>query len=186
MPTQKKIDTVRDLRDRIERCSIAMAADYRGLSVTQMNQLRRAMHEAGVEMRIVKNRLFLLAAQQAERPVMAELVDGPTAIVFGYDDVSIPAKAATEYERTARNDFALRKGVLESRILSSAELRDLAALPPREVLLGQVAATLQAPVAQLARLLASLLANPAGRLLNDSISTLAGLLEARANQLEGA
>ncbi len=186
MPTQRKIDTVQELRDRIERCAIAIAADYRGLTVTQMNQLRRAMHEAGVELRVVKNRLFLMAAQQAERPAMAELVEGPTAIVFGYDDVSIPAKAAAEYERTARNDFAVRKGVLDDQILSSADLKDLATLPPRDVLLGQVAGALQAPVAHLAGLLANLLTNPAGRLLNDSISTFARLLEARANQLEGA
>ncbi len=186
MPTDKKIETVKELRDRIERCAIAIAVDYRGLRVTESNELRGAMHEAGVELRVVKNRLFMLAAQQANRPEMAQLADGPTAIVFGYDDVVAPAKAAVEYERTAKNAFSVRMGVLDSQVLSLAEVKDLAALPPREVLIAQVAGALQSPVARFAGLLSALLANPAGRLLNDSVSTFGGLLEARAKQLEGA
>lgn len=186
MPTQRKIDTVQELRDRIERCSIAIAADYRGLSVTEMVTLRRAIREAGIEMRVVKNRLFLRAAQDANRPEMAELLDGPTAIIFGYDDVTIPAKAAAEYMRSARNAFAVRNGVMDSQLLSRADLDDLGSLPPRDILVGQVAAAIQAPVARLAGLLSSLLANPAGRLLNDTMYTFTGLLEARATQLEGA
>ena len=186
MPTQKKIETVRELRDRIERCAVAIATDYRGLTVPEMVQLRRAMLDAGVELRVVKNRLFLRAVQEAERPEMAELVEGPTAIVFGYDDVTAPARAVVEYVRTARNAFAMRKGALEGQILSPTELRELANLPPREVLMGQVLGALQAPIAQFAGLLRTLLANPAGLLLNDSMYTFAGLLEGRAKQLEGA
>ena len=186
MPTQKKIETVRELRDRIERCAIAIAADYRGLTVTEMGRLRRAMREARVELRVVKNRLFLRAARQAERPEMTELVEGPTAIIFGYDDVTAPARAASEYMRTARNAFAMRKGVLDSQLLSPADLQDLANLPPREILASQLLGALQGPLARLVRLLDTLLASPAGSLLNDSLYTFAGLVEARAKQLEGA
>lgn len=186
MPTQKKIETVQELCDRIRRCAIAIAADYRGLTVTEMVQLRRAIRAAGVELRVVKNRLFLRAAQEAERPEMAELVEGPTAIIFGYDDVAGPARVATEYMRSARNAFAVRKGVMDGQLLSAADLQELAILPPRAVLAGQVAGALQAPVACLAGLLSSVLAIPPGRLLDDSVRTFAGLLEARANQLEGA
>ncbi|MCH8920721.1 MAG: 50S ribosomal protein L10 [Chloroflexi bacterium] len=184
MPTQKKIDLVRELRDRIERCAIAVAADFRGLPVTEMVQLRRIMHEAGVEMRVVKNRLFLIAAKEANRPEMAELVDGPTAVIFSYDDVTAPARAVMEYVRSSRNEFPMRKGVLDGQVLSSADLRELADLPPREILIGLVAGALQAPIAGLAGLLNAMLANPAGRLLNDSVNTFAGLLESRAKQLE--
>lgn len=186
MATEKKIETVQELRDRIERCVIVIAADYRGLTVTEMSQLRRAIREAGVEMRVVKNRLFLRALQEANRPEMAELLEGPTAIIFGYDDVVAPARVATEYMRSARNAFAMRNGVLDGQLLNTADLQDLASLPPREILAGQVAGALQAPVARLAGLLSSLLANGAGRLLNDSLHTFAGLMEARAKQMEGA
>ncbi len=186
MATQKKIETVEELRERIERSSIAVAAEYRGLTVSEMGQLRRAIREAGIELRVVKNRLFLRAANAAGKPELAELLEGPTAIIFGYDDVTSPARVATEYMRTARNAFAVRKGVLDGQLLSLADLQDLAALPPREVLIGRVAGALQAPVARLAGLLASALTNPAGVLLNDSMRSLGGLLEARATQLEGA
>lgn len=186
MATEKKIEIVAELRDRIERCVIAVATDYRGLTVTEMVALRRAIREAGVEIRVVKNRLFLRAAQEAGRPEMAELLDGPTAVLFGYDDVTAPAKAATEYIRTARNAFDMRNGVLDGQVLDKAQLRELASLPSRDVLLGMVAGALQSPIANLAGLLHKLLPAAPGRLLNDSVQSFSGLLEARAKQLEGA
>ena len=186
MPTQKKIDLVAELAEQIQRSLITIAADYSGLTVPEISTLRQEMREAGVEMRVVKNRLFLRAAQAADKPEMAELLDGPTAIIFGYDDIASPARVATEYMRTARNSFAVRKGVMDGEVLSLADLEDLATLPPRDILISQVLGAIQGPLTHLAGLFNSLLANPPGRLLNDSIQTFTGLLEARANQLEGA
>jgi len=183
MPTQKKVEAVEELRERIERAQIVIAAGYSGLSVTEMSQLRRAVRDSG-ELRVVKNRLFLRAAQAAGHPELAELLEGPTVIVFGFDDITSPAKAVAEYQRTARNTFTVRKGALEGQVLSAAQLQDLANLPPRPVLLGQLAGALQAPIAGLAGLIRNILAVPPGRLLNDSFTTFAGLLEARAKQLE--
>ena len=184
MATQKKVETVEELRGRIERAQIVIAADYSGLTVSEMVQLRRVIRDAGVEMRVVKNRLFLRAAEAAGHPELAELLQGPTAIVFGYDDIAAPAKAVSEYQRTARNAFAVRKGALEGQVLSVAQVQELANLPPRPVLLGRLAGALQAPIAALAGLLGNVLSVPPGRLFNDSFTTLAGLLEARAKQLE--
>lgn len=187
MPTEKKVETVEELRERIERSVIAIAADYSGLSVSEMVTLRHAIFESpGVEMRVVKNRLFLRAAEAAGHPEMAELMEGPTAVIFGYEDVSAPARVTAEYQRTARNTFAVRKGVMDGQLLSAADLRELGDLPPREILIGRVAGALQSPVARLAGLLTNMISNGPGRLLNDSVSTFSGLLEARANQLEGA
>lgn len=186
MPTQRKIDLVNELAESIQRSVITIAADYSGLTVPEMSKLRQAIRDAGVELRVVKNRLFLRAAQEAEQPEMAELLEGPTAIIFGYDDVAVPAKVSTEYMRTARNAFAVRKGAMDGQLLSLADLQELATLPPREVLLGQVAGAIQSPLVQLAGLFSNLLANAPGRLLNDSMQTFTGLLEARADQLEGA
>lgn len=186
MPTQKKIDIVAELKEQIKRCTIAVGADYRGLTVAELAALRRQLRGAAVDLRVVKNRLFRLAAEEAGRPQAAELAEGPTAIAFGYGDVTAPARALTEYVRSARNAFALRKGFLEGQILTERDLGDLATLPPREILVGRIAGGLQGPLARLAGLLAAALTNPPGRLLADSVSTLASLLEARAGQLEGA
>ena len=186
MPTQRKIELVAELAEQIRRSVITIAADYSGLTVPEISKLRQEMRDAGVEMRVVKNRLFLRAAQAAEKPEVAELLEGPTAIIFSYDDIAAPARVATEYMRTARNSFAVRKGAMDGQLLSLADIQDLATLPPRDILMGQVLGAIQAPLTRLAGLFNSLLANPPGRLLNDSMQTFTGLLEARANQLEGA
>jgi large subunit ribosomal protein L10 len=172
MPTQKKIENVESLRDAIERAVITMAADYRGLSVVEISAVRRICRDAGIDLKVVKNRLFMRAAEAAGHPELNELLDGPTAIIFGYDDVAAPAKAVTEYMRTARNSFALRSGVMDGRLLSLADLQDLATLPSRMELIAQLAGLLQAPVTRLAGL------------LNGSMQNLTGLLDSRARQLE--
>lgn len=187
MPTERKVQQVEELCDRIERCEIAIAAEYRGLRVAEMVDLHRAMKGAeGVEMRVVKNRLFKIAAEEAKRPEMVELVDGPTAIIFGFGDVSVPAKAAAEYKKSARNTFAMRMGVMGTQVLSLSDLESLATLPSKEELIARLIGGLQGPVAQFAGLLNNLKPHAPVRLLNDSVTTLAGLLDARAKQLEGA
>ena len=174
MTTQKKIDTVEELRDCIQRSEITIAAEYRGMSMTELNTLRRSGRDSGVDVKVVKNRLFVRAAEAAGKPELAQLVEGPTAIVFGYDDVAAASKTVTEYMRTARNSFAIRKGVMNGQLLSLADLQDLASLPSRPVLLGQLVGLLQAPVTRLAGL------------LNGPMQNLAGLLDSRAKQLEDA
>ncbi len=186
MPTEKKVQLVEELRDRIERCEIAIAAEYRGLRVTEMVELHRAMRGAeDVEMRVVKNRLFKIAAEEAKRPEMAELVVGPTAIIFGFGDVSTPAKAAQEYKKAANNDFAMRLGVMGTQVLSAADLESLATLPSKPELIAMLAGAIKGPIAQFNGLLNSLKPNMPVRLLNDSLTTFTGLLDARAEQLEG-
>ena len=174
MPTNKKVETVQELRQRIERAAIIIAAEYRGLSVGELSALRHAIRDAGVEMKVVKNRLFQRAAQEAQRPELADLLEGPTAVIFGNEDVAAAAKAVSDYMRQARNAFAVRQAMMDGQLLSAAEIQDLASLPTRPVLLGQLAGALQAPVTRLVLL------------LNATVQTFAGLLDARARQLEEA
>ena len=186
MPTEKKVETVQELAQRIGRCTIAVSADYLGLRVSEMVRLRRQLREAGIEVRVIKNSLFRLAAQQAGRAELAALAEGPTVIAFAYGDIVTPARALVEYQRAARNAFAVRKAIADGQTLSARDIEDLATLPPREVLAGQIAGALQAPLARLSGLLAGALVNPAGRLLSAGVLQLRGLLEARAAQLEAA
>jgi large subunit ribosomal protein L10 len=186
MPTQRKIETVGELAERIARSTLAVSASYLGLTVAEMGALRRQLREAGVEVRVIKNSLFRLAAEQAGRPEVAELAEGPTAIAFAYGDILTPARALTDYVRTARNAFALRRAFTDGRSLSVRDLEELARLPSREVLIGQVAGAIQTPVARLSYLLSASLVNQAATLLTSSLQQLLGLLEARASQMEGA
>jgi large subunit ribosomal protein L10 len=172
MPTLKKQETVAELKDMVARSAIVVGAEYRGLSVKDMTALRRALREADVEVRVVKNRLFQIAADQAGVAQAAEVAEGPTLVVFGYGDIIAPAKAIADYARTARNTFAPRKAYFDGIVHPPTIIAELASLPSREQLIGQLAGKFVSPVQQLATL------------LNDSIQGFARLVDARANQLE--
>lgn len=173
MPTAKKEATVAELKDLVARANIVIGADYRGLTVREMTALRRVLRESGTEVRVVKNKLFKIAAEQAGVSEASGIVDGPTLLIFGYGDVVAPAKAVSDYARTARNSFAPRRAFLDGGILDSAAIADLASLPSREQLIARLAGAFVSPIQNLANLLSA------------SLRDTAGLLEARAAQIEG-
>ena len=183
MPTQRKIESVADLRDRIARATLVVSADYRGLLVKDMDQLRRRLRAAGIEVKVVKNTLLRLAAQDAGQPDLVRIVEGPTALAFSYGDFIEAAKAITEYAQGAPSTFALRGGYLDGQVVSPADLRELVRLPPRPVLLAQILGQLQSPLAGLLGLLDAPL-QELSLLLQSALSELPGLIEARARQLE--
>jgi large subunit ribosomal protein L10 len=173
MPTAKKIETVETLADRIARANIAIAGDYRGLTVAEITALRRALRDAGVDFRVVKNTLFRRAAEAAGKPYVSEIIEGPSAVIFAYDDPVQPAKAITDYIRTSRIAFAVRRGAMDGQLLSAADVQNLATLPSREQLIGQVVGAIISPLATL------------NFLLSSTLRQFAGLVDARANQLGG-
>jgi large subunit ribosomal protein L10 len=175
LPTQAKIDKVAELQGRLERCSIALSTSYRGISVNEMTDLRRRMREAGVEFLVAKNSLLNLAADAAQRPDFKGLVDGPTAIAFGYDDPVNVAKTISDYIRTARSQLQIHGAILgEGQLLATPEVERLASLPPKPQLIALLLGQMQAP---LQRLLG---------VLNGPVQNFAGLLQARIRQLEAA
>jgi len=174
MPTQKKEANVAELKKLVEKASIVIGTEYRGLSVKEITTLRRVLRDAGVEARVVKNRLFQLAASQAGVADAGQVVEGPTMVVFGYGDVIAPAKAIAEYMRTARNAFAARKAFMDGAVVPGSVIAELASLPSREELIGKLAGVFVSQVQQFVNL------------TNDSIQSFARLIDARASQLEGA
>jgi large subunit ribosomal protein L10 len=174
MPTAKKEANVAELKALVERASIVIGTEYRGLSVKEITTLRRALRDAGVEARVVKNRLFQLAASQAGVAEAGQVAEGPTLVVFGFADVVTPAKAITEYARTARNAFAPKKAFMEGGVVPGSVIAELASLPSREELIGKLAGVFVSQVQQFVNL------------TNDSIQSFARLVDARANQLESA
>ncbi len=185
MPTQKKMDAVADLKGRIERATLIASTEYRGLRVQEMQDLRRKLREGGIEVRVVKNSLLLLAAKQAEQEDLSQIIEGPTALAIGYGDAIEAAKALAGYAQGAPQAFALRGGYMDGRVLSAADLRDIVRIPPRPVLLAQFMGQMQSPLAGFIGLLDAPLRELSG-LVNALLSELPGLVEARAKQLEGA
>lgn len=183
MAKPEKVQAVQDLRDRIARATIAVSTDYRGLRVQEMTRLRRRLRAAGLEVKVVKNTLVRLAAAAAGQPALMEVVEGPTALAFGYGDVIEAARAVIEYAQSAPPTFAVRGAYLDGAAVSAQDLRDLVQLPPRPVLVAQLMGQLEAPLAHLAALLEGPL-HELSTLLQSAVGELPALLEARARQME--
>jgi large subunit ribosomal protein L10 len=137
---------------RLRESSTAVLADYRGMTVAQMHDLRSRLRADGVEMVVVKNTLARRAAQAAGyQGLQAELV-GPIAMIFAREDVSAPARILSEYIRVNRR-MVIRAGLLEGQVIPAALVSELADLPSREVLIARLLGVMQAPLASLASVL---------------------------------
>ena len=174
MPTQAKREQVAAIRDWIERCSITIATDYTGLDVAEMTSLRRALRESGVEYRVVKNSLAHLAADGSGKPEVKGIVEGPTALAFGYDDPLVPAKALMGFINANRSQLKVRGGVMGESVLTAEQVSELAALPSKEELVARLLGQLNGPIASLAYV------------LNAPIGGLARVLHRRVEQEQGA
>jgi large subunit ribosomal protein L10 len=185
MPTQVKIAAVADLKDRLQRATIVVSTEYRGLTVREMQDLRRKLREGGIEIRVIKNSLLKLAAEQAGQAEVAGIVEGPTALAISYGDVIDAAKALTAFAQTAPGAFKLRAGFMDGAVLTAADLRSLTTIPPKPVLLAILMGTIEAPLANFVALLDAPL-QELTQLFQSLLSELPGLIESRANQLEAA
>jgi large subunit ribosomal protein L10 len=185
MPTQKKVEIVDELRQLIGESEIAIGMSYQGLKVSELQQFRRRLKEAGVELHVVKNTLLRLAATEAGRPTVGEIVQGPTAIIFGAGDMSVIVRTLTDYIRTTRLPITLRGASFDGQLVPASQVEELATLPPKPVLLAQVMGAIEAPLASLVGLLESPMSSFVG-LLDAIPREVLGVIEARAQQLESA
>lgn len=148
MPNAKvlveKQQLVNEVTAKLKESSCTVVADYRGLSVAQVTQLRKNLREAGVEFQVLKNTLVRRATAEAELTDLDAVLTGPTAIAFGKDVVA-PAKILSDFAK--KNDkLQIKGGVVEGRVVDQAQIKALADLPSREGLLSMLLSVLQAPV----------------------------------------
>lgn len=153
MLREKKAQIVSNLADDLSRTTIVIATDYRGLLAKQMAELRNALAKAGVGYHVVKNTLAYRAADQIGKPQLRDIIEGPVALAFGYDDVVNVAKALNQYIKSTTLPLEIKGGLLGDRVLPPEEVLKLASLPPREVLIARLLGQLQAPVGSLHNLL---------------------------------
>ena len=173
MPRQDKVEQVELLTDKLKSAKVAVLTDYRGLTVSQLQDLRGRLRAQEVEYRVVKNTLARRAAVESGHEDFQDLLKGPIGIAFGYGDLSAPAKVLGEYVRQTRIRVEIVGGLIEGRVLGPEQVRQTADLPPREVLLALLLGTLQSPVAQLVATIQA------------PVQQLIGLLEAYKDKLEG-
>ena len=142
---QAKQEVVEAVTAKLRESATTVVADYRGLNVAQVTELRKQLREAGVELQVLKNTLLRRATAAAELSELDEVLTGPTAIAFSVDDAVAPAKILNDFAK--KNDaLKLKGGVVEGRVVGAEEIKALAELPSREGLLSMLLSVLQAPV----------------------------------------
>lgn len=146
MPKSKSEKEVllQELKEKFEGSKVAVFADYRGLNVAEATKLRRRLREAGCEFKVAKNTLTSLATKQIGLEGLDPYLEGPMAIAFGTDPVA-PAKVLSEFIRETKK-MEIKAGVLEGKVIDARGVKELAELPPREVLLARVLGGMQAPL----------------------------------------
>ncbi len=158
MPKAEKIEAVEVLKARFGVAKGIVLADFTGLTVAEANDLRRKCREAQVEYRVVKNTLARIAAHETELEELEEFFQGPIAVALSETDSVAPARVLAEFRKTAQKPVFIG-GFLEGRVYAPEELRRIAALPSREVLLAQVIGAIEAPMGQIIWTLEGLMRN---------------------------
>ncbi|MCM3130823.1 50S ribosomal protein L10 [Paenibacillus shunpengii] len=142
---QAKQEAVDVVTAKLRESATTVVADYRGLNVAQVTELRKQLREAGIEFQVLKNTLLRRATAAAELTELDEVLTGPTAIAFSGEDAVAPAKILNDFAK--KNDALKLKGaVVEGRVVGVEEVKALAELPSREGLLSMLLSVLQAPV----------------------------------------
>lgn len=169
MPTQRKIDAVTELTDKLSRTQLTLVADYRGLTVAEITDLRTALRKTGAELVVAKNTLTLIAAKQTGYDALEPLLSGPTALAFAYEDVSKTAKAINDFNRGAKK-LNVRGGMLGKTLIKEDALEQVAKLPSREQVLAQVLGGIASPISGVVGV------------LNAAITNVLYVLQARIDQ----
>ena len=173
MLKQEKERVVADLVERLRASDTLIVADYRGLTMPEIDGVRTEVLKHGARFTVVKNTLTKRAAEEAGVPELVELLDGPTAIAFvGEGDMVGVAKALNDTARQTKI-LTVRGGILEGKTMTAEQVRELASLPPADVLRGQVLGAIVAPL------------NAIAALINAPLQNFVGLIDARIEQLGG-
>ena len=152
MPTVRKEELVEEIKDRFSGSQAVIMADYRGLSVKEMQQLRTKLREIGAEITVYKNSLTEIAMRELALPKMDEYLAGPTAFVFAGEDPVAPAKALTAFAKEHKA-LELKGGLVENQVVNAEGIKAIASLPSREELIAKLLGTMQNPLVKTVRVL---------------------------------
>jgi len=173
MPTEKKKEQIDSLEQIFAKSNSGIMTDYRGLKTSDVVALRRKLREAGVEFHVVKNTLARIAAGNSGKDQIGSIFEGPLAIAFVKGDISKSAKIMTDHIAAAKLAISIKGGFLGNKLLTPAEVAQIATLPPREQLIAKVMGGIQGPLYGLLNQ------------VNAPLRGLAYVLQGRITQLEG-
>ena len=166
---EEKKKLVEELKEKIGAAKSIVIVDYKGLSVFEDTELRKTLREANVEYRVLKNRLMQKAFSELGYNDFDEALNGPTAVAFANGDPVAPAKILLEKADSTKK-ITIKCGMVDGSYITTDGVKELATLPPKEVLLAKLLGTLSAPISGLARV------------LNETVAGLARVLNAIAEK----
>jgi large subunit ribosomal protein L10 len=173
MPTRQKAQTIDEISEQLSRAMLVIVTDYRGLKVADLQTLRGNLRPAGAEIHIAKNTLTRIAAGNAGMTGLDPLLEGPSALVFAFEDAVQTAKVVSDFARTSRI-LTIKGGVMERQPVTTADVEAIATLPSREELQAKLLGMLVSPMSRTL----GVLSGPS--------RSMVYLLNARAEQTEPA
>ena len=171
MNRKEKELIISDLSKKIEGYKAVVLTHYRGLNVEQINRLRKRLREEKVDYHVIKNTLMRLASKGTDLEKLNDYFEGPTAIAISYGDPILLAKVLLEFTKT-QPSLEIKVGLIEGRVSPPEEVKALATMPSREVLLAQILGGIQMSGGQVVGVILSIL------------QQMLGVIQARAHQLE--
>jgi len=149
---QLKEAKVQEIKSKLEKAEAVILANYQGLNVEEDTELRKKLREAGIEYKVYKNTLTKLAAKKIGIDGIDEYLEGPVSIAIGYEDPTAPARILNNFAKEHKK-LELKAGIIQGEIFDTDKIKQLAEIPPREVLLAKLLGSFKAPLSNLAYLL---------------------------------
>jgi len=151
---EQKARIVTDLKEKFEKTKGMVMTDYKGLTVAEISDLRDQLRSAGIEYKVVKNTLARIATDGTPMEAARDQFKGPVGVAMGFDDAAVVAKTVLGFSKK-NEKLKVLGGVVDGNLYDASALKTIASLPSREVLLGVLAGTMNAPASKLARLMNS-------------------------------
>ncbi len=156
MNRSEKATIIGEIKQNTESASLVVVADFKGMTVEELTELRIKVRQAGGQLHVVKNTLARIALEGSTHDVIAQMFKENCVIALGFEDPVALAKALTDYAKTSKK-FELRHGSLDGKLMSVAQVEALASLPSKEVLLAQMLGTMNAVPTNLVSLMANMI-----------------------------
>lgn len=145
---------IADLKEDFSRAKAVVFTDYKGMTVAELTELRGALKAASLNYRVVKNTLAKIAAQDTDVSVATDMFKGPVGIAIGFDDPVLVVRKVYDFSKT-NEKLQLKGAVVEGKFCEQQEIREIASLPSREILLSMLAGVFQAPASKMAAVLSA-------------------------------
>lgn len=149
---QLKEAKVAEIKEKMQKAEGIILSHYQGLTVEEDTELRKNLREAGVEYKVYKNTLSVLAAKELGYEGITSLLEGPVSIAFGYEDPTAPARVLNDFAKNHKK-LELVGAVVQGEIFDAAKTKELASIPPKDVLIAKLLGSFKAPLSNLAYLL---------------------------------